>query len=173
VPRAMPHPHSFVKRACMSTPESRLAALGLTLPPAAALAAAPGAKYVPFQLHNGLLVVSGQLPMQNGEFVYKGHLGSTVSLEDAQQAARLCALNILAQAKAALGDLSRIEKTMRIAGLVACTPDFQQHPAVMNGASTLILEVLGAAGAHPRMAVGTNALPFGVCVEIEALFAVK
>jgi enamine deaminase RidA (YjgF/YER057c/UK114 family) len=149
--------------------EERLAALGIALP----AAASPAANYVPFVLEDGLLTISGQLPMENGGVAVKGRLGDGVSLEDGQRAARLCAINILAQAKAALGDLTRIRRCIRLGGFVASTPDFTDQHKVVNGASDLVASVLGDAGRHARAAVGVAALPLDAAVEVEALFAVS
>lgn len=154
----------------MSNPvDERLAALGVTLP----AAASPAANYVPFVLEGGLLTISGQLPIENGAVAVTGRLGDTVSLTDGQRAARLCAINILAQAKAALGDLGRIRRCVRLGGFVASTADFTDQHLVMNGASDLIGDALGDAGKHARAAVGTASLPRGAAVEVEALFAVS
>ncbi|MEO0619028.1 MAG: RidA family protein [Pseudomonadota bacterium] len=147
----------------------RLAAHGITLPDAAA----PAANYVPTVLHNGLLYISGQLPIIDGAVAFTGTLGDGVSIEDAQQAAKLCGINILAQAQTALGDLERIDRLLRVGGFVAATPVFTEHPAVLNGASDLLADVLGARGAHTRVAVGVASLPFGASVEVDALIAVK
>lgn len=150
--------------------QSRLTALGITLP----AAPKPAANYVPTVLHNGQLFVSGQLPFVDGAVQHPGKLGADVSLEDGQAAARLCAVNILAQASAALdGDLGRIVQTLKLTGFVNATPDFTQHPQVVNGASDLLAEVLGAAGTHTRAAVGMGSLPLGTSVEVDALFAVS
>jgi len=154
----------------MSNPvEERLAALGIVLP----AAASPAANYVPFVLENGLLTISGQLPMESGALAVTGKLGDAVSLEQGQRAARLCAINILAQAKAALGDLTRIRRCIRLGGFVASTPDFTDQHKVINGASDVIAGVLGEAGRHARAAVGVPALPLDAAVEVDALFAVS
>ncbi|MEK0085920.1 RidA family protein [Benzoatithermus flavus] len=148
----------------------RLAELGIELPtpPAAA------ANYVPVRRSENLLVVSGQLPMEGGQVRYKGKLGGGVSLEEGQAAARLCAINILAQVKAHCGgDLDRIVSCVRLGGFVACTPDFTDHPKVVNGASDLMVEVLGEAGRHARAAVGVPSLPFDASVEVEAMFELR
>ena len=149
---------------------ARLDALGITLPPAVA----PVANYVPYRLTGSLLVIAGQLPMQEGKPTYQGVLGSdAITLEEASDAARLCALNVLAQAAAALdGDLDRIAACIRLGVFVAASEDFGEHPAVANGASDLIVEVLGATGLHARAAVGCSSLPLGVPVEVEAMFEV-
>ena len=149
--------------------EERLKALGITLPPAAA----PAANYVAFVLEGGLLTISGQLPMENGAVAVKGKLGDGVSLEEGQRAARLCAINILAQAQAALSDLVRIRRCIRLGGFVASTPLFTDQHKVVNGASDLIADVLGQAGRHARAAVGVSSLPLDAAVEVEATFAVS
>lgn len=148
--------------------EARLAELGLALPSPAK----PAANYVPFVLNHGQLFISGQLPMGPDGPAFKGQLGADIGVETGQEAARLCAINILAQAKAALGDLDRIEACLKVGGFVNCTPDFTEHPAVVNGASNLLGDVLGEKGKHARFAVGCASLPFGVAVEVDALFAV-
>lgn len=148
----------------------RLQELGIELPtpPAAA------ANYVPVRGSENLLVVSGQLPMEGGQVRYKGKLGGSVGLEEGQAAARLCAINILAQVKAHCGgDLDRIVACVRLGGFVACTPDFTDHPKVINGASDLMVEVLGEAGRHARAAVGVPSLPFDAAVEVEAMFELR
>lgn len=133
----------------------------------------PVANYVPTVRSGNLLYVSGQLPMKNGEMV-KGHLGKDVSIEKGHEAAKLCALNIVAQANAALnGDLDRILACVKVTGFVASTPDFTDHPKVINGASDFIVSVFGDSGKHARAAVGVAALPLGAAVEVEAIFEVK
>jgi enamine deaminase RidA (YjgF/YER057c/UK114 family) len=149
--------------------ETKLQELGLELPSAAA----PAANYVPFQLSGQQLFISGQLPLISGGPEYKGKLGADVDVETAEQAAKACALNILAQAKAALGDLDRIQQVLRLGGFVNCTPDFTDHPEVINGASNFLVEVLGDKGRHTRFAVGVASLPRGVAVEIDALLAIQ
>lgn len=149
--------------------DARLAELGITLPvPAVAVA-----NYVPFVVTGNLVFVSGQLPMEGGKPVVFGHLGAEVSVEDGVRAARLCGLNLLAQAKAACGgDLDRIRRVVRLTAFVASTPDFTDQPKVVNGASDLMVEVLGDAGRHARVAVGAPSLPLNVAVEIEAVFEI-
>jgi enamine deaminase RidA (YjgF/YER057c/UK114 family) len=148
--------------------DARLAAQGITLP----TPAGPAANYVAFVIEGGLLTISGQLPMENGAVAIKGKLGGGVNLEDGQRAARLCAINILAQAQAALGDLGRIRRCVRLGGFVASTPEFVEQHKVVNGASDLIAGILGDAGKHARAAVGVPSLPLDAAVEVEALFAV-
>lgn len=150
--------------------EGRLKELKIELPQAAA----PLANYVPTVRTGDLLFVSGQVCQWNGERRFIGKLGGEISLEQGQEAARLCALNILAQAKSALGgDLDRILRCVRVGAFVNCSADFTQQPQVANGASNLLVEVLGDAGRHTRAAVGVNALPGGVAVEVDAVFEVR
>lgn len=150
--------------------ETRLQELNITLPSQSACAA----NYVPFVKVGSLVFISGQLPSFQGELKYKGKLGNTIAIEEGQEAAHLCALNILAQLKAACeGDLNRVLRCVRLGGFINSTDDFQDHPKVMNGASDLMVEVFGDKGRHARAAVGVNALPFGVAVEVEALFEVS
>jgi len=147
--------------------EARLTNLGLTLPDAPS----PAANYVPFLMANGLLFISGQLSATADHSV-KGTLGADVTVEAGQEAARLACLNILAQAKAALGSLDRIGQAVRITGYVNATPDFMDQPKVINGASDLLVSVLGDRGRHTRAAVGVASLPFGVAVEADAIFTI-
>ncbi|WP_333839072.1 RidA family protein [Novosphingobium sp.] len=148
--------------------DSRLAELGLTLPQAAA----PVAAYVPTVLAGGLLHVSGQLPFVDGQLV-TGRLGESVSLEEGQAAARACGLMLLAQAKAALGSLDRIERVVKLGAFISSTADFTDQPKVANGASELMQAVFGEAGLHARSAVGVPVLPLGAAVEVDAIFAVR
>jgi enamine deaminase RidA (YjgF/YER057c/UK114 family) len=149
--------------------EKRLAALGLTLPEAPS----PVANYVPFHIHNGTLYISGQLPFSAEKTLTTGKLGGGVSVEAGQEAAKLACLNILAQAKAALGSLERIKKVLRITVFVNSTPDFTSHPQVANGASDFMVAVLHDAGRHTRAAVGVASLPLDAAVEIDAVLAVE
>lgn len=148
--------------------EARLKALDLTLPEAKAAIGS----YVPFVHMNGQLLISGQLPMNDGGIAIAGTLGEGVGLTQGQEAAKLCALNILAQAKAALGDLDRIVQLLRLNGFVNATPGFADHPKVINGASDLMVEILGDRGRHTRIAVGCSSLPLNAAVEIDAIFAI-
>ena len=144
----------------------RLNELGITLPDAPA----PAANYVPFIQTGKLLFISGQVPMVNGAILLTGKVGADVSVETAQQQARICAINILAQINAATGgDLSQVKQIVKLGGFVACADDFTNQPEVINGASDLMADLFGSAGQHARFAVGTNALPRGVCVEIDAV----
>ncbi|HZU62744.1 MAG TPA: RidA family protein [Novosphingobium sp.] len=148
--------------------DARLAALGLTLP----VAAAPVAAYVPVVVAGGLAHVSGQLPFVGGELV-KGRLGEDVSPEAGQQAAQACGLMILAQLKAALGSLARVERVVKLGAFVSSTGDFTGQPAVANGASELMVAVFGEAGKHARSAVGVPVLPLGAAVEVDAIVALS
>ena len=149
--------------------EGRLKELGIVLPQAAA----PAANYVPYVISGNLLYLSGQLPMENGKIGVTGHLGRDVDVAGGQRAAELCAINILAQAKAALGgDLGRIKRLIKLNGFVASTPDFVEQHLVINGASNLLANVLGEAGKHARAAVGMAALPLNAAVEIDAILEI-
>jgi enamine deaminase RidA (YjgF/YER057c/UK114 family) len=155
--------------AAPNSPLARLKALGLALP----AAAAPVANYLPFSRAGNLLFVSGQLPVADGvvDPAHKGKLGGGVSLEAGQAAARLAALNVLAQANAAAGDLAKL-RAVRLGGYVNSAPDFEQLPQVVNGASDLFAAVLGENGKHARFAVGVAQLPLGAAVEIEGIFEI-
>ena len=147
----------------------RLAALNITLPNAAA----PAAKYLPYTLVGTTLYISGQLPMKDGVVATTGQLGANVDLEEGQRAARLCAVNILAQAKAALGgDLERVVRLAKIQGFVSSTAEFHEQHLVINGASDLLVDALGERGRHARAAVGMASLPLNAAVEVDAVFEV-
>jgi enamine deaminase RidA (YjgF/YER057c/UK114 family) len=148
--------------------EDRLKALGLILPDAPQ----PVANYVPYLVSGDHLFISGQISKAGDGSVVSGRLGSFCSVETGQQAARLCALNILAQAKAALGSLDRIAQVMRLTGFVTSDADFTDQPKVINGASDLMVAVLGDRGRHTRSAVGVAALPLGATVEIDAILRI-
>ena len=148
--------------------KARLKALDLALPEAKAAIGS----YAPFLHLDRLLFISGQLPMRDGKLAFAGRLGADTDLAVGQAAARLCAINILSQAKAALRDLDRIVQLVRLNGFVNATPDFTDHPKVMNGASDFLVEVLGNKGRHTRIAVGCASLPLGAAVEVDAIFAV-
>lgn len=146
--------------------EARLKDLGVTLPQAAT----PVANYVPYVISGSMLYISGQLPMEDGKVAVTGIVGKDVDVARAQRAAELCAINILAQAKSALGgDLGRIRRLVKINGFVASTPEFTEQHLVINGASNLLAGVLGEAGKHARAAVGLTSLPFNAAVEIDAV----
>jgi len=147
--------------------DARLKELGIELPQAAA----PAANYVPYAISGNLLFVSGQITMLNGELKFVGKVGQDLDVDQARQAARLCGLNLIAQARAACGgDLDRVKRCLKLGGFVNCVDGFTQQPAIINGASDLMVEVFAEAGKHARFAVGANALPLGVAVEIEAIF---
>ena len=156
----------------MSKIEARLKELGITLPEAAA----PIANYVPGVVAGNLLVISGQLCFgPDGKLAaeHKGKLGAEVSQEAGVLAARYCAINLLAQAKATLGTLDRIVRCIRLGGFINSTPDFASLPVIMNGASDLMVEVLGDAGRHARSTIGMAQLPLSAAVEVEAMFEVR
>lgn len=157
----------------MTTIESRLKDMGVALP----TPAAPVGNYAPYVITGNLLVISGQLPLDaNGEIgpEHKGKLGLDLFNEAGQSAARLCAINVLGQAKAALGKLSRIERCVRLGGFVNAGPKFHAIAAVMNGASDFMVAALGEAkGRHARFAVGVAELPLDAAVEIEAMFEIR
>jgi len=151
----------------MSTPESRLADLGITLPPPMKAVA----NYVPFVLSGHQLFVSGQVSVDATGFV-KGRLGEDMDLAAGQAAARLCGINLIAQCKAAVGDLTRIKQVVKLGGFVNASGDFTDIPQVINGCSDLMVEVFGDAGRHARSAVSCPVLPLGVAVEIDGVFEV-
>ncbi|MCC7250398.1 RidA family protein [Hyphomicrobium sp.] len=150
------------------TIEARLAELGISLP----AAPNPVANYVPYIVSGNLLLISGQIAKAADGTIVTGALGRDVSLEDGQAAARLCALNILAQASAALGSLDRIGQVLRLTGFVNAAPEFTDHPKVVNGASDLMVDVLGDKGRHTRAAVGVSGLPMNSAVEVDAIIAI-
>ena len=153
----------------MSAIDRKLSELGITLP----TPTAPIANYVPTVRSGNMLVVSGQLCLGNdGKLVAKGQLGGSVSLEDGAKAAGVCAINVLAQAKAALGSLDKVTRVVRLGGFINSAPGFTDGPKVMNGASDLMVEVFGDNGRHARTTVGVSALPLDAAVEVEGLFEV-
>lgn len=148
--------------------ETRLAELGLTLP----AAPAPAANYVPWVISGNHVFVSGQVSANAGGFI-TGKLGADLSTEQGAAAAQSCALSLLAQLRAALdGDFSRLKRVVKLVGFVNCTAEFTEQPKVINGASDLMVALLGDAGRHARSAVGAPSLPLGVAVEIEAIFEI-
>ena len=151
------------------TIEKRLSDLGISLP----VPAVPVANYVPFARSGNLLLTSGQLPLKDGKLTATGLLGRDVDVAAGQEAAKYCAVNILAQAKAALGDLEKIRRVAKITVFVASTPDFVEQHLVANGASDLLATVLGEKGKHARSAVGSASLPLNAPVEIEAILEVE
>lgn len=148
--------------------EARLKALDLVLPEAKAAIGT----YVPYLHLDGKLFISGQLPIKDGKLAVTGTLGADLDLGQGQAAARLCAINILAQAKAALRDLDRIVQLLRLNGFVSAAPGFADHPKVLNAASELMVEILGNKGLHTRIAIGCTSLPLNAAVEVDAIFAV-
>jgi len=151
------------------TVDKRLAELGITLP----TPAAPAANYVPFVQSGNLVFVSGQITMMDGELKYVGTVGDDLSTDDGYQAARICAINLLAQVKIACGgDLDRVKRVVKLGGFVNCTADFTDQPKVINGASDLLGEVFGDAGKHARFAVGAPSLPLGIAVEVDGIFEI-
>lgn len=151
------------------TPEERLSSLGLVLP----VAPVPVANYVPYRFAGNLLYLSGQGPKRADGTYRPGRLGRDCAIEEAYEDARLTGLNLLAVAKSALGELSRIEAVVKLLGMVNAEPDFSEHPKVINGCSDLLVEVLGDAGRHARSAVGMGSLPNRMTVEIEAILLVR
>lgn len=148
--------------------EARLKDMGVALP----AAAAPAANYLPFVQSGNLLFPSGQLPMKDGKLAAAGLLGRDLDTAAGKEAAKLCAINVLAQAKAALGDLERIRRLVKINCYIASTPDFTEQHLVANGASDFLAQVLGERGKHARVAVGMAALPLNAAVEIEAVIEI-
>ncbi|MBK8008864.1 MAG: RidA family protein [Rhizobiales bacterium] len=151
----------------MSSVEERLQRAGFTL----ATAQPSVANYLPALISGSHLYVSGQLPFEAGKIRYNGKVGKDLSIDEGKQAAALCVLNGLAQAKLVLGDLGRIAGCVRLGGFVNCEQNFYEQPAVLNGASDLIVTALGDAGRHVRAAVGCSSLPLNAAVEVEAIFA--
>lgn len=152
------------------TVEKKLAELGITLP----TPTAPVANYVPFVRTGNVLVISGQICFDNdGKLVAKGKLGGNVSIEDGAKAAKASAILLLAQLKAALGDLDKVVRVVRLGGFINSTPDFVDGPKVMNGASDLMVTAFGDKGRHARTTIGVAALPADAAVEVEGMFEVS
>jgi enamine deaminase RidA (YjgF/YER057c/UK114 family) len=151
------------------TIESRLKGLGVVLPQAAA----PAANYVPFMRTGNLILTAGQLPLKDGKLIATGLLGRDLDTAAGKEAAKLCAVNVLAQAKAALADLEKIRRLVKITVFVASTPEFTEQHVVANGASDFLVAALGERGKHARSAVGTAALPLNAPVEVEAIIEVE
>lgn len=152
------------------TVEKKLVELGIKLP----TPAAPIANYVGFVRTGNLLIVSGQLCLDaEGKLVAKGKLGASVSIEDGQQAARICAINLLAQVKLALGDLDKVSRVVRLGGFINSVPAFVDGPKVMNGASDLMVAVFADKGRHARSTVGVAVLPLDAAVEVEGMFEIS
>jgi enamine deaminase RidA (YjgF/YER057c/UK114 family) len=153
----------------MSRIEDQLIDLNLMIPEIPK----PVAAYIPAKQTGNLVFTAGQLPMVNGELISKGLLGQDVEIEDAKNAARICTLNALAAIKGVIGDLDRIKQIVRVVGYVSSVPTFTQQPAVVNGASELLLEIFGENGKHARSAVGMAVLPLNASVEIELTVEVE
>ena len=153
----------------MPNVEQKLTQLGLVLPETPK----PVAAYIPAKQAGNLVFTAGQLPMVNGELISKGLLGQDVEIDEANKAARICTLNALAAIKGVVGDLNRIKQIVRVVGYVASVPTFTQQPAVVNGASELLLEIFGEGGKHARSAVGMAVLPLNASVEIELTVEVE
>ncbi len=149
--------------------ETKVQELGLTIP----TPAKPLAAYVPAVRTGNQVFVSGQLPSKDGQLLYKGLLGRDVTVEQGYEAARACAINCLGAVKALVGSLDNIVRIVKVTGFVAATPEFTDHPKVVNGASELMQQVFGEQGAHARAAVGMASLPLGVPVEVEMIVEVK
>jgi len=147
------------------TPEEKLEEMGLELPSLPE----PVASYLPAVESGGYLFISGQLPTEDGEMKCGGQVGQDVTVDEAYDAARMCALKCLALMKEELGDLSRVSRVAKVTGFVNAGPDFVDHPKVVNGASELLEEVLGDSGKHARAAVGMSGLPLGAAVEVEMI----
>ncbi len=151
------------------TIDKQLAELGIELPKPSA----PAAKYAPYVVSGNQVFVAGQVPVWNGVIKHRGRLGDDLSLDDGYQAARICALNIVAQVKdACLGNLDRVVRCVKLGGFVNSAPTFIDQPKVINGASDLMYEIFGEKGRHARFAVGAPALPLGVSVEVDAIFEI-
>lgn len=147
--------------------DAKLAELGVTVP----AVAAPIANYIGYNIVGNLVVVSGQIPLVDGKIAYTGKVGAGVTVDQAQQAARICFVNLLAQLKAATGgDLDRVKRVVRLGGFIAAGPDFTQHALVMNGASDMAVAVFGEKGRHARTTIGVPSLPGDAAVEVEGMF---
>jgi enamine deaminase RidA (YjgF/YER057c/UK114 family) len=148
---------------------ARIAELGLSLP----AAPSPAANYVPFVATGNFVYVSGQLPIADGTLRHLGKAGDGIAIEEAYASARMCALNVVAQVAAAVGDrLSRVKRCVNVTVFVNATPEFTEHPKIANGASDLVVEIFGDAGRHSRAAVGVGSLPRGALTEVQAVFEI-
>jgi len=153
----------------MSQVEERLKAIGVTIPSPTA----PAANYIPYTIVGDLVFVSGQIPMVDGKIEGVGKVGRDLDTDAAKEIAKICAINLISQAKAATGgDLDKVVRVVKIGGFVNCVDDFTQQPEVVNGASDLMVAAFEDKGRHSRFAVGTNALPRGVAVEVEGIFQI-
>ncbi len=149
--------------------EAKLVEKGIELP----AVPQPVAAYVPGVRAGNLVFTSGQLPAAGGEVKFKGKVGADVTVEDGYEAAKLCALNCLAVVKSLVGNLDRVKKIVKVTGFVNSTPDFEQQPQVINGASEFLVDLLGEVGKHSRAAVGVSSLPLGVPCEVEMIVEVQ
>ena len=132
------------------------------------------ANYVPYKLIGKTIYISGQAPVQNGELIYKGKVGSDISIEEGIEAAKLCVINIIAALKTGLeGDWDKLDSFVKLTGFVNCQDNFTDQPKIINGASDMLVEIFGNQGRHTRVAVGSNALPLGIAVEIDAIVQLK
>ena len=132
------------------------------------------ANYVPYKIIGKTMYISGQAPIQNGELIYKGKVGSDISIEEGIEAAKLCVINIIAALKTGLeGDWDKLDSFVKLTGFVNCQDNFTDQPKIINGASDMLVEIFGDKGRHTRVAVGSNALPLGIAVEIDAIAQLK
>ena len=132
------------------------------------------ANYVPYKIVGKTMYISGQAPVQNGELIYKGKVGLDITVEDGIEAAKLCVANIIAAVKTGLeGDWSKLDSFVKLTGYVNCQDNFTDQPKIINGASDMLVEIFGDQGRHTRVAVGSNALPLGIAVEIDAIVQLK
>ena len=132
------------------------------------------ANYVPYKIIGKTIYISGQAPVQNGELIYKGKVGSDISIEEGIEAAKLCVINIIAALKTGLeGDWDKLDNFVKLTGFVNCQDNFTDQPKIINGASDMLVEIFGDQGRHARVAVGSNALPLGIAVEIDAIVQLK
>ena len=132
------------------------------------------ANYVPFKIVGNTMYISGQAPVRNGEMIYKGKVGSDITIEEGIEAAKLCVINIIAAVKTGLeGDWNKLDSFVKLTGFVNCQDSFTDQPKIINGASDMLVEIFGDQGRHARVAVGSNALPLGISVEIDAIIQLK
>ena len=150
--------------------EENIKQLGIDIPDMSA----PLANYVPFKVSEGIVYVSGQGPVKNGELVYKGKVGEDISIDDGIKAAELCCINIIAALKKSInGNWNRLDNFLKLGGFVNCNNDFYDQPIIINGASDLLVKIFGDQGRHSRFAVGSNSLPMNISVEIDAIIKIK
>ena len=153
----------------MHSIDKKINDMGLILPEVAS----PVANYVPFKIHNDILYISGQGPIKNGKILYQGKIGDDLTIEDGIEASKICCLNILSIIKHACNsDWDKFKEIVKIGGFVNCSDNFSEHPKIINGASDMLVEILGEKGKHTRFAVGSNSLPLNMSVEIEAMISI-